>query len=47
MISLLASRSLIFNFDFVETATLVACINKILHTRPPAVFNFQFSIFNF
>ena len=34
------------NFDFIETATLVACINKFLHTRSLAVFNSQFSTFN-
>ena len=35
---------LIFNFDFVETAMLVTCINKFQHTRLLAVFNSQFSI---
>ena len=34
------------NFDFVETATLVVCVNKFLHTRSLAAFNSQFSIFN-
>ena len=31
------------NFDFVETATLVVCVNKFLHTRSLAAFNFQFA----
>ena len=34
------------NFDFVETATFVVCVNKFLHTRSLAAFIFQFSIFN-
>ena len=34
-------------FDFVETATLVACINKFLHTRSLAVFIFHLSSFIF
>ena len=33
---------LIFNFDFVETAMLVTCINKFPHTRLLAVFNWLF-----
>ena len=35
---------LIFNFDFVETAMLVTCINKFPHTRLLAVFNFQLAL---
>ena len=34
------------NFDFVEIATLAACVIKFPPARSPAIFNFQFSIFN-